>query len=195
MIVKLTDQDGYTRRDSTGETLWRIGEWHEAKPGDDTLCTDKWIHCYAHPLLAVLHNPAHANIENPRMWECEVDGDVKHDGLMKSGTKRLRVIKEIIVPVVTNDQRIAYAIYCAMSVYGDPDWIKWADGWLSGEDRSANAAYAAYAAYAAAYAAYAAAYTAYAAYAANAAYAAYAASNADLLLCALVACDYDEGAA
>lgn len=160
MIVKLTDQDGYTRRGQTGEALWIPGEWHEAKPGDGELCSDQWIHCYADPLLAVLHNPTHADIKSPRMWECEIDGAVKHDGLMKSGVKRLRVVRGIPVPVVTLDQRIAYAIYCAMSVYDNPDWLKWAEGWLSGEDRTAYAAYAAARA-----------------------------ANADLLLCALVACD------
>ena len=72
------------------------------------------------------------------------------------------------------------AVKTAKKVCNDKAWNKWADLWISGKDRTANAAYAAAyaanAAYAAAYAAYVADYADYAAYvaayAANAAYAA-----------------------
>jgi hypothetical protein len=99
------------------------------------------------------------------------------------------------LPEVTPVQRVAYGIYCSLAAYGDPDYVGWAERWLSGEDRSADAAYAAdsAAAYAAADFAYAAADSAYAAaYAAAdsaaaayaAAYAARAATGIDLLACA-----------
>ena len=59
------------------------------------------------------------------------------------------------------------AIRCALEVCNKPGFVKWAQAWLSGADRSAARA-AAYAADAAAYAAARAAYAA-AAYAADAA--------------------------
>ena len=75
---------------------------------------------------------------------------------------------------------ITRAINTAKHVYINPEWNKWADNWLDGTNRSADAAYAAYAAYAAADAAAYAAYAAYAAAdaAADAADAAYDAADA-----------------
>ena len=83
------------------------------------------------------------------------------------------------------NQKIAFAIYSAAEVYHDAPWTKWANGWLTGKDRSANAAHAAshasHAAYDATYAAallasriaaHAAYDAAHAAYDARAAYAA-----------------------
>jgi len=71
---------------------------------------------------------------------------------------------------LTTDQRIAFAIYCALGVYDAPGFAEWAEGWLSGRDRSRASAAAAAADAAYAYAA-AAADAAYAAAAADAAYA------------------------
>jgi hypothetical protein len=129
-------------------------------------------------------NPAHADILNPKLWECEADGEHKDDRGLKGGCTRLTTIKEIPLPVWTNEEKIKFAILCAIEVYGGKsgNWDRWAENWLTGADRSSNsaraAAYAADASAAAAYAAYASAAdsAAYAAYAA--AYAAYAAAYA-----------------
>ena len=43
---------------------WQIGQWHETS-GEGELCTEGWLHCYTSPLLAVLHNPIHADIGDP----------------------------------------------------------------------------------------------------------------------------------
>jgi len=173
---KLTDQDGYTRRGQSNETLWKIGEWVEAtgNPRQD-LCSDGWIHWYSHPLLAVLMNPIHACIKNPRLWEIETGGEEKTDHELKGGSRRVRSIKELPVPRVTTAQLVRVAILCGKKVYKDVKWLQWADGWLSGKDKSARAARdaaAACAAYAAADAAYAARDAAAACAAACAAYAA-----------------------
>ncbi|MFQ5495668.1 MAG: hypothetical protein ACE5EX_09850, partial [Phycisphaerae bacterium] len=137
---------GYTRRGQMGETLWLPGEWHEAKGlADQGLCTDGWLHFYADPLLAVFHAPWHGQPEygRYRLWECEVDGEVRHDGLIKSGARRLRVVREIGVPVVTTINCVAYSVLCAMSVCDAPGWVRWAERWLSGVDRTHDAARAA----------------------------------------------------
>jgi len=40
-------------------------------------------------------------------------------------------------------QSVAFAILHAQDLETNPDWLKWAKGWLSGDDRSATAAAAA----------------------------------------------------
>ena len=171
---KLTTQEGMTQNN----TQWGENLTHEAT-GDiqKGLCSDAWIHAYTHPLLAVLMNPAHADIENPILWEGNGEGKAKFEPL-KCGFRKFTTLRQIPLPEVTDVQKIAFGILCAKEVYKDLSWNQWADKWLSGEDRTkssadaaadaaASAAYAAYAAYYAYYAYYASA----AEYAANAAYA------------------------
>jgi len=137
---KLTDQNMQTHNGYQ----WELGVWREAE-GDpkQNLCSDGWLHCYDSPLLAVLHNPIHAGIENPRLFEVEVDGETKNDWGLKCGYRSMRLTRELNLPHVTTEQRIRYAIFCALSVCDDPAFIQWAEDWLSGKNRSAEAAEAA----------------------------------------------------
>jgi len=139
---KITDADSYTRQGQPGETLWRPQEWHRATgPLDGPLCSNSWIHVYADPLLAVLHNPIHGNYQpdTMRLWVCEVGGPYKHDDLMKSGVRRCRVVEEMPMPNVTIINRVAYGILCAMSCYRAPEFTVWAEAWLSGSRTQAAA--------------------------------------------------------
>jgi len=179
---KLTDR----KMQTYGGFQWTLGGWQEAK-GNLTkeLCSDAWLHCYDSPLLAILHNPIHANITNPRLFEVEVGGETKDDGEIKRGFHRMRLVKEISLPEITKNQKQAYGILCAKEVYKGKSWNEWADNWLNGKYRSKRAAraaaHAAHAAYAAAHAAHAADAAAHAAHAADAAAAAaYAADAAKL---------------
>ena len=162
ILFKLTTQEGKTHN----ETQWGENVTHEAT-GDikQGLCSDAWIHAYTHPLLAVLMNPVHADIENPILWEGKGEGEAKFEPL-KCGFRKFTTLKKIPLPEVTDVQKVAFGILCAKEVYKDKDssWNQWADKWLSGEDRTE-------AADAASNAAKYAADAAYAAYAANAAYA------------------------
>jgi hypothetical protein len=172
MLYKLTTQDNKTRK----ETLWGEGVAHVA-PGEGPLCTKGWLHAYTSPLLAVLMNPAHADINNPKLWEAE--GDVGMSSGTKVGCTRLKTLREIPLPEISPATKVRFAILCGKAVYKDKTWNEWADRWLSGVDRTVNAAdaaanaaanAAAHAAYAAHAADVAASYAAsYAAYAANAA--------------------------
>ena len=160
-------------------TQWQIGvPVIIAKEGVE-MCTDQVLHCYNHPLLAVLFNPIHANIRNPKLFEIGVDQIVNTDGL-KFASKSQTLIGEISLPQINTEQRIEFAIKVAKLVYKDSKWNLWADSWLDGSDKSERSAYAAYApaaaADAAAYAPAAAARAAYAA--ADAARAAHAAADA-----------------
>jgi hypothetical protein len=134
----------------------------------------------------VLLNPIHANIKNPRLWEVECD-QVAHD-VTKGGAKRMRLVRELPVPQVTMEQRVRFAILCAKEVCHDPQFVAWADGWLSGGDRSKEAAQAAsWAATVASWAAAGAAAEA-ASWAAQAASWAATGANIDLIALAQEAC-------
>jgi hypothetical protein len=195
-LYKLTDQDNKTRSD----TLWGPGVKHTATGDSYSLCTNDLIHAYEDPLLAVFISPLHVNYSNPKLWKAKTTcKKIVRDGQMKCGVKSLTTLHEIPLPVVTLTQRVAFGILCAKKVCSDTKWNKWADKWLSGEDRSvesakyaaavaynaARVACAAYAAYYAAYyaanaACYAACYAAVAYHAADAAGAAYNATSVDL---------------
>ena len=135
---KLTDASYRTR-----DTQWGEGITHEALGDGNELCTSDVIHVYDHPLKAVLFNPIHANIEKPVLWEVKVRKVVASDGL-KVGVKECTTVKQIPLPTITTEQRVRFAIYCALEVYNKPGFVRWAKGWLSGEDTSADAAEAAW---------------------------------------------------
>jgi hypothetical protein len=182
MLYKLTDQDGYTRRYYSNKCKWGEGVTHRAVGSKDgSLCTNSFIHAYTSPYLAILMNPIHAAIENPILWKAKGFISKSNSGL-KIGCYSLTTIEKMNVPDFSINQEVYFGILTAKKVYKDKKWNEWADNWISGKDRTANAAYAAAdAANAAANAAYATNAAAKAAanaadYAANAA--AYAAANA-----------------
>lgn len=162
ILYKLTDQNMQTHRGCQ----WVLGE-KKTTSGEGELCGPGWLHCYADPLLAVLLNPIHADYKNPRLFRARVGRKSKHDHGLKSGYTKMTLIEEIPVPAISTAQRVRFAILCAMKVYQDPGFVQWGETWLSGKDRSAEAAEAAAeAAWAAGAAAWAAAWAAEAAEAA-----------------------------
>jgi len=144
---KLTDEKNQTHN----EFLWTVNEWQSIDIPGNTLCTNEVIHYYDTPLTAVFLNPIHANISNPKLWEMEIDSSVAHDGL-KGGTKRARLLRKIPLPEMTTAQKVRAGILCTKLVYTDAKWVEWANNWLSGKDRTAQAAWAAWAAAEAAWA-------------------------------------------
>jgi len=159
---KLTDRDMRTKNGFQ----WKLGEWRRAT-GDihQGLCSNAWLHCYGNPSLALFMNPVHANILHPRLFKAEVIGPSKKDKGLKEGYRRMRLVEELKFSNPTLTQKIAFGILCGKKVYKDKKWNKWADDWLSGDNRStADAADAA--AYAVDTAADATAYATATAYAA-----------------------------
>jgi hypothetical protein len=134
---KLTDQNLQTY----GGFQWELNQT-ETTDGKGELCGPGWLHYYKSPLLAVLHNPIHAAIKQPRLFRVEAAGEHKHNGDMKSGCTQLTLLEELPLPEITPIQRTAYGILCAKAVCTDPAWTTWADSWLDGTDRSAAAAWA-----------------------------------------------------
>jgi hypothetical protein len=167
--IKLTNARGYTY----GGTYWEPGARHEAAPGPTEICTDTAIHFYSGGTLqeaislAVHMNPIHANFWAPRAWVFEPEGEVVSDDGTKCGCKAGTTVTEVPLPKVTVEQRAEVAIRCALKVHSEERWVAWAEKWLSGEDRSWEAAAGA-AARAIALAAWAAARAARAAEAARA---------------------------
>jgi hypothetical protein len=139
-LYKLTDQNGQTHN----ATQWGEGVTHHAS-GVGDLCSPGWLHAYTDPLLAVLLNPIHADITDPQMWICEgVVG--KEDKGLKVGCAVLTTIRRTDVPSVNTEQKVRFGVLCALAVYSDPGFERWADNWLTGGDRTAATAWAAEAA-------------------------------------------------
>jgi hypothetical protein len=142
---KLTNQELQTYKDCQ----WEIGV-SKTTSGEGNLCSSGWLHYYDNPLLAILLNPIHADIKNPRLFECKAEGKHLSDRGLKGGCTKMTLIKEITVPEISKEQKIAFGILCSLEVYKETKYKKWAENWLNNTDRSADAAYAyAYAAYAA----------------------------------------------
>ena len=141
---KLTTKDVTTHKGYK----WEVGVEQVITTPGNKLCSPEVFHFYDSPEIALLMNPAHANIENPVVWEVKCD-EVAHDGT-KGGAKRMTLVKRVPAPKFTRNQRTAFAIKTALAVYKNKAFVTWANDWLSGIDRSKGAAYAANAANAAA---------------------------------------------
>ena len=201
-LYKLTNKNGCTQ----GNTQWGIGVTHELKATEKPrLCTKDVLHAYKNINLALLLNPNHANISNPKIWEAE--GKIVVEDYGKVGCFKLTTTKELSCPDWYIDDKkrrrvqVQFAVLCAESVlhiyenqYPDDNRprkaIETAQNYLKKPSNAAAyaayAAKAAYEAYEAAKAANEAAYAAYAAYeAANAAAYAAKAANVEIDFCAL----------
>jgi len=141
-IFKLTDKYGRT----FDRTKWAVGVTHNA-PGKGPLCSSGWIHWYPHPLVAVLMDPVHGDFgSTARLWRGTAGGKKLLDGsgefILKGGSQTVTLIEELPLPSLTIEQRVTVAIRVVQCVVGNhyPEWSKWAEAWLSGQDRTEKAA-------------------------------------------------------
>lgn len=118
---------------------WEIGK-KVITSGKGELCGPGFLHYYHDPLLAVLLNTLHARIENPRLFTVLAEGVHKDDLGLKGGCTEMTLLEEIALPTITTIQRIAFGILTARAVYKEPIWNAWAESWLSGRERSVEAA-------------------------------------------------------
>jgi len=138
MYCKLTNQNMQTYNGFQ----WKLEEWYvisEAKRGAN-LCSKSWFHCYDDPLLAVLFNQVHADIKNPRLFECEARGESLEGIGVKFGFTEMRITKNIPLPEISTNQHVAFGILCAKEVCKVQSWNEWADNWLNGYDRGVKLA-------------------------------------------------------
>lgn len=127
---------------SYGGCRWEVGVWKETD-GRGELCGPGWLHGYDTVELALLLNPIHANIYDPIAYRVECGGRRKDDRGLKFGVTRMRLVEPVALPCVTLDQRVRFAIRCAVAVYRDPAFLRWARAWLTNQDRSTAGARAA----------------------------------------------------
>jgi len=135
---KLTDQELRTHNGFQ----WEVGKKYTIEKPGTKMCSDQVFHCYSHPVLAVILNPVHANIKNPRMFEVEVDEIVAGDGL-KFASKAQTLVSEIALPELSTVQKVDFAIRVALKVYKDEGFEKWAASYLDRSDTSEAAVSAA----------------------------------------------------
>ena len=140
-LYKLTDKDNYTRKGYYNETLWGPGVRHSGT-GKGDLCGPGYIHAYTSPYLAVLLNPIHAGMNPCKLWEAEGE-IVKNDNGLKVGSVSLTTIRELPLPKFTSNQTVYFALLCVSQVYEDSGFISFVNDWMTGKDRSAEAAGAA----------------------------------------------------
>lgn len=138
-LYKLTDEKGKTRAKGN-ELQWGEGVTHIAKGVGSELCTDGVIHAYEHPLIAIVLCPIHAAFDELRLWEAEGE-IVAREGQLKCGVKTLTTVREIPVPEITLEQRVRFAISCALEVCQEEYFVQWAQKWLNGEDRRKDRAW------------------------------------------------------
>ena len=145
-VYKLTRANGTTKDGYQWSSPkdGKPGEWHRATGEDTGLCSDGYLHWYHHPMLAALLHTQHVDF-GPDMvlWEAEARGHVLSDNGMKGGSRELRLVRRMDMPVFSTEQRVAFALYIAQEVYKDEAFAKWACAWLDGSDRSEAAAGAA----------------------------------------------------
>lgn len=119
---------------------WVIGKWKETS-GEGELCGAGWLHAFEHPLLAALNMPAFGFLPYPAHYEGEAGGVIRRDGQFKLGATRMRILKPIKPPKITNEHRVAYSILASLAVYKESKYIKWALSWLDNTDRSSKSAH------------------------------------------------------
>jgi len=122
---------------------WALNEWHEipAEKRGKGFCTGSYFRLHDDPLLAVLLNPICADFKGFRMFEAETEGPVESDKGLKFGAVKMRLVREIDAPALTAEQRVRFAILCAVEVHNEAGFNTWAQDWLSGKDRTAEAAW------------------------------------------------------
>jgi hypothetical protein len=126
---KLTDKNFRTSRG----TQWGEGVTHEVS-GEGT----EWIHFYLTPELAVLLNPIHADFDDPVLWEIQAEIE-KSDGQLIVGSRKVTTVRQIPLQKASTEQRVHFAILCALEVYSEPSFVKWATAWIDNSDRSYRA--------------------------------------------------------
>ena len=141
-LYKLTRKD----RSTHNGFIWPVGEW-QTFPGTGGPCSPGWSHWYLSPQLALLLNPIHADFPEHDLLLWRGEG---HIGLRDHGLKvmcaKARIIEAMTFPQPSTEQRVKFALACALAVYAEPTFVRWANQWLAGIDRTARAAWAAKAA-------------------------------------------------
>ena len=132
VLCKWISEDMRTKND----TYWTVNIPNEL-PEEDTLelCRKGLFHYVSDPLLAVFLKGYHNCNDYSSLYKV-VDEGKSVEGIDKCGATKLTLVKELEIPEVTLNQKIAFAILCALEVYKEIRFVTWAKNWLSGQARS-----------------------------------------------------------
>lgn len=138
-VIKLTDADGYTRRDEPGETLWLPMGTRPPRLAGTGLCATGVYRAYRTPHIAAFMDCIHTCLlPGGRAWWAETPEIVTDDGV-KIGCHELMLVEPAELPTISTAARVRAVIYCYRPSEV-PAWNEWAERWLSGKDRTAEAA-------------------------------------------------------
>jgi hypothetical protein len=132
----VTDEKDQTE----GEIQWGVGIRHVAKGRDRDLQNSAFIVGYGNQYMAGLLNPSLPDSPRRVLWHAQGEGKHKRDGQYQCDYERVTTVAVIDMPTFTPTQYVAFGIYCGQSIYSARGWNEWANGWLGGTDRSAEAA-------------------------------------------------------
>lgn len=98
---------------------------------------------YSSPLLAAIMRPVH-EYDAPQAPEARrVAGRVASSDGLRYRLSPTMDNGPAMLPTPSPEARVTFAILCARSVCQRPGFLEWADGWLSGRDRTKATAFAA----------------------------------------------------
>ncbi|MFV1997071.1 MAG: hypothetical protein ACC641_03575 [Acidiferrobacterales bacterium] len=120
----LANLEGRTRRGMTIEINRTFGK---RQYSSDIVSRNIW-ECADTPLLAIMINPLHAECVRPRLFEIR--------GEFGQGQNTIHRVGEVILPDVSPEQKLAFAMYCVRSIVPEHAFGAWVERWLANIDRS-----------------------------------------------------------
>jgi hypothetical protein len=130
-LYKITNSEDQTR------SMCQWGEGVTVKTsGIGGMCGKGFTHWYTDPRLAVIFNPIHGNfnLETAHLWEGE--GEIIETDGLKVGCIEATTIKRVDFPIISTEQKVKFAILCALEVYNEEKFVRWAHNWLDNIDRT-----------------------------------------------------------
>lgn len=136
MFYLITDENNKT---------WRDIQWGENVTHEEENPNYHFV-VYNSPQVARYMYPCYEGIKNPKIWIASGENPnairgfpQKLDGF-RSNFSKLTTISEFSVELPTNEQRINFAILCAMNVAQYNPFTDWALKYLRGEDQTKESA-------------------------------------------------------
>lgn len=108
--------------------------WERVHSETDVVSQNIW-ECAATPELAVMKNPIHALNSGAKLYLIKFrDRTIPHAGM------RELKISNIMIPAVSPEQKLAFAMYVVRQLAPEHQFSHWAERWLSRIDRSTTGA-------------------------------------------------------
>lgn len=131
MLYLVTDQNNKT---------WRDVQWGENITHEESN-TNYHFAVYDSPLVASYMYPTYDGITDPKIWEAVGEGESHDQGGFRNKYAKLTTIKEVAFQNPNTDQRMNFAILCAMNLILHPVFRTWALNYLKGVDQTKETAH------------------------------------------------------